>query len=106
MSKTVNKIGPADNGRRMSLAEFEQAEGQEGYVYELSRGIITVSDVPTRMHFFDWIVDPDKKVMVVMRHSRGRWIEMSVKPPAVYRTRLLPGLAFSIDAVFQAAGLS
>jgi hypothetical protein len=26
MSKTAIKIGPADNGRRMSLEEFEQAE--------------------------------------------------------------------------------
>jgi Uma2 family endonuclease len=93
MSKTVTKIGPADNGRRMSLAAFELAEGQEGY--------------PMRIGVKEyWIVDPDKKVMVVMRQSRGRWVEMTVKPPAMYRTRLLPGLAFSIDAVFQAAGLS
>ena len=34
----------------MSLEEFEHAEGQEGYLYELSRGIITVSDVPNRRH--------------------------------------------------------
>ena len=50
MSKTAIKIGPADNGRRMSLEEFEQAEEQEGYLYELLRGIITVSDVPNRLH--------------------------------------------------------
>src|SRR4029077_5629181 len=39
-------IGPKDHGRRMSLREYEPVEIQEGYLYELSRGIITVSDVP------------------------------------------------------------
>ena len=52
MSKTAIKIGPADNGRRMSLEDFELAEEQGGYLYELSRGIITVSDVPNRLHLF------------------------------------------------------
>jgi hypothetical protein len=201
MSKTAIKIGPADNGRRMSLEDFEQAEEQGGYLYELSRGIITVSDVPNRLHLFlvagmrnvlqtymaiqagriqiiaagheckllvgdfgserhpdlalyltpapeiddetlwnvwipeivievvspnsrkrdydekpeeylrigvkeYWIVDADKQVMVVMRRSRGRWALTTVEPPAIYRTRLLPGLEFSIEAVFDAAGIS
>ena len=201
MSKTAIKIKPTDTGRRMSLEEFELAEVQEGYLYELSRGIITVSDVPNRIHLHIvvairkllqaymalgaariqviaagsecklligdleserhpdlslhltpapeiddetlwrvwvpeivievvstssrtrdyeekpdeylrlgvkeyWIVDPDKQVMVVMRRSRGRWTKTTVKPPAVYETRLLPGLEFSIEAVFQSAGLT
>ena len=50
MGKTLIKIGPADHGRPMSLAEFEHAKVQEGYLYELSRGVITVSDVPNRRH--------------------------------------------------------
>jgi Putative restriction endonuclease len=50
MGKTLNKIGPADHGRPMSLADFEHAEVQEGYLYELSRGVITMSDVPNRLH--------------------------------------------------------
>ena len=50
MGKTIVKIGPADHGRRMSLKEFEHAKVQEGYLYELSRGIITLSDVPNRLH--------------------------------------------------------
>jgi len=50
MGKTLIKIGPADHGRPMSLAEFEHAKAQEGYRYELSRGVITVSDVPNRLH--------------------------------------------------------
>jgi Uma2 family endonuclease len=50
MGKTLIKIGPADHGRPMSLAEFEHAKWQEGYLYELSRGVITVSEVPNRLH--------------------------------------------------------
>jgi Uma2 family endonuclease len=200
MGKTLVKIGPADHGRKMSLAEFEHAQVQEGYLYELSRGIITVSDVPNRQHMllvvatrdqlqdykslnrgrihiiasgneckllipaFDserhpdlsvfltepppienanlwrhwfpeivievvspsshkrdyqekpaeylrrgareyWIIDPRKRAMVVMRRVRNRWTETLVRPPALYQTRLLPGLEFSCGAVFQAAGL-
>jgi Uma2 family endonuclease len=44
------KITPADHGRRMSLAEFEDAETQEGFIYELSRGVIVVSEVPNPWH--------------------------------------------------------
>lgn len=44
-------IGPRDHGRRMSLREFENANGKEGYRYELSRGIITVMNVPRFRHF-------------------------------------------------------
>jgi Uma2 family endonuclease len=50
MPQTAIKVGPADNGRRMSLAEFESAEGQPGHLYELSRGVVTVVDVPNRRH--------------------------------------------------------
>ncbi len=52
-----------------------------------------------------WIVDGQKKVMVVMRRVRNPWVERAIKPPAIYRPRLLPGLEFSCEAVFQAAGL-
>jgi Uma2 family endonuclease len=34
----------------MSLADFEHAEVQEGYLYELGRGVIVVSDVPKPKH--------------------------------------------------------
>jgi Uma2 family endonuclease len=50
MSKMITRIGPADHGRRMSLDDFEDAEAQEGYLYELSRGIVNVVDVPKRRH--------------------------------------------------------
>jgi len=202
MSKTITKVGPADHGRRMSLDDFEEAEGEHGHLYELSRGVVTVVEIPHPLHFrlvdaidrqlrayqhenprqivaigggaeckllieglqserhpnlavyktaqsegetsgeiwrrwvpeivievvspssrqrdYDqkpeeylrlgvkeyWIVDADERAMIVMRRSRGRWIEKSVRTPAVYRTRLLPGLAFSCSAVFKTAGLA
>jgi Uma2 family endonuclease len=50
MPKTVTRIGPADNGRRMSLEDFDHAEVEEGHLYELGRGVIVVSDVPDVRH--------------------------------------------------------
>jgi hypothetical protein len=44
------ELGPADDGRRMRLDDFDEAEGQEGYLYELSRGVVTVMDVPRKRH--------------------------------------------------------
>ena len=49
-----------------------------------------------------WIVDADEGVLKVFRRSRGRWAEREIRPPAEYRTRLLPGFAFSIAAVLEA----
>ena len=50
MTKTLAKVGPADHGKRMSLEDFDKAEAQEGHLYELSRGVITVSGVPKGRH--------------------------------------------------------
>jgi Uma2 family endonuclease len=50
MPKTAIKLSPADHGRRMSLADFEHADG-DGRLYELSRGVVTFMDVPNRPHF-------------------------------------------------------
>jgi Uma2 family endonuclease len=51
MPETTTIIGPQDHGRRMSLDEFDTAEGIEGYLYELSRGVIIVTDVPHPHHY-------------------------------------------------------
>lgn len=66
--KTAIKIGPKDNGRRMSLAEFDRAEAVDGYVYELSRGVITVVDVPNRKHLLQ--VDALRHQFAAFRVSR------------------------------------
>ena len=182
----------------MSLAEFEHADGQEGHVYELSRGVVTVVDVPDRRHALQldairdqlyaykhsnpgrihvvlpgseckillhgleserhpdlaiyklpplddeedqwatwipeivmevvsrssrhrdyeqkpdeylqfgilqyWILDAETQEMLVLRRFGGRWVRRVVRPPEVYKPRLLPGLEFDCGAVFRAAG--
>ncbi len=44
------RIGPADQGRTMTLEEFREAEEEEGYRYELARGVLEVSEVPNDPH--------------------------------------------------------
>ena len=199
MDKSQIRIGTADTGRRMSLADFELAASDEGCLFELSRGVVTVVDVPGRPHFdqvdeakrqlylyrathpnsvyrigepdvkllitdaeserhpdvalykqppdddeqdlwatwvpdlvievvsqgsrgrdYDekrdeylrfgvreyWIIDAsrgDAGEMMVLRRVGGRWAEKTVRPPAVHRPSILPGLSFDIAAVFAAA---
>ncbi len=43
-------IGPEDHGRRMSLDDFDRAIAREGYLYELGKGVIEVSEVPGADH--------------------------------------------------------
>jgi Uma2 family endonuclease len=49
-TKTKTKIGPHDHGRKMSLKSFEIAKVEEGYLYELARGYIVVSEVANYRH--------------------------------------------------------
>jgi Uma2 family endonuclease len=49
-SKAKSKIGPRQHGRKMSLKAFEFAEVEEGYLYELARGYVVVSEVPNFAH--------------------------------------------------------
>ncbi|MBV8557096.1 MAG: hypothetical protein JO116_16150, partial [Planctomycetaceae bacterium] len=51
---TRRRIGPADHGRRMTLEEFIEADFEEGWLYELARGVIDVTEVPGINH--GWIV--------------------------------------------------
>src|SRR5689334_25205178 len=44
------RIGPADHGRPMTPDEFREAEEQPGYLYELARGGLEVSEVPRDDH--------------------------------------------------------
>jgi Uma2 family endonuclease len=45
----IARIGPEMDGMPMSLAEFAQAEVDEGYLYELERGVVVV-DGPRLPH--------------------------------------------------------
>jgi Uma2 family endonuclease len=47
---TKTKIGPRDHGRRMSLKAFEFVPVEEGFLYELARGYIVVSEVANFPH--------------------------------------------------------
>lgn len=50
MSQIATIIGPNDHGRRMSLDEFDHAEVQEGFSYELGKLVVDVSDLPEPGH--------------------------------------------------------
>src|SRR5262249_13674654 len=50
MSTITRRIGPADHGQRMTLDEFIEAEFEEGWLYELARGVIDVTEVPGLNH--------------------------------------------------------
>jgi Uma2 family endonuclease len=43
-------LGRADIGRRLSLAQFIRADFEEGWLYELARGYLVVTDVPGVEH--------------------------------------------------------
>lgn len=45
-------LTPQDQGRALSLEEFEHASGQEGYLYELIDGKLEVSPLPDLPHDF------------------------------------------------------
>jgi Uma2 family endonuclease len=47
---TPLRIGPADNGRAMTLEDFLDAEVEEGCRYELARGVLEVIQVPDDSH--------------------------------------------------------
>src|SRR5262245_39918469 len=50
MASLATRIGPADHGRAMTLEEFRDAEEEEGYRYELARGVLEVTEVPNDPH--------------------------------------------------------
>src|SRR4051812_40106826 len=44
------RIGPADDGRALTLQEFLEADEEPGYRYELARGVLEVTEVPDDLH--------------------------------------------------------
>ena len=44
------KIGPSHNGRKMPFDRFIVADFQDGWLYELARGVIVVTDIPGINH--------------------------------------------------------
>jgi Uma2 family endonuclease len=50
MATTTRMIGPADHGQPMTLEEFAEADFEEGWLYELARRVIDVTEVPGLNH--------------------------------------------------------
>src|SRR5947208_681901 len=46
----TRRIGPADHGQRMTLDEFIEADFEEGWLYELARGVLEVTNIPGLNH--------------------------------------------------------
>jgi Uma2 family endonuclease len=63
ITKPRVKLGPQNQGQKMSLKVFEFAGVPEGHVYELARGVIVVSEGPDYWHAMqvevirDWLRD-------------------------------------------------
>ena len=50
MATATRRIGRADHGRRMRLADFIDADFEEGWLYELARGRVDATEVPGPSH--------------------------------------------------------
>ena len=50
MATVTLHLGPLDRGRRLTLDEFRNADCEEGYRYELGRGVLEVTKVPGTRH--------------------------------------------------------
>ena len=46
MEKLATKLTPADHGRRISREDFDRAERQDGFRYQLTNGMLYVSPLP------------------------------------------------------------
>lgn len=49
-TRTSRALGPGDQGRALTLRQFERADFEEGWLYELARGILVVTEVPNPEH--------------------------------------------------------
>jgi len=50
MSVMTRQIGPADHGQTITFADFIDADFEDGWLYELARGVIVVTEVPGVNH--------------------------------------------------------
>ncbi len=70
MSQVAIKVGPADNGRHMTLDDFEHAEVVPGYHYELGRGVIVVSDIPGRPQRGQYVFLRNQLIVYQLAHPK------------------------------------
>src|SRR5438105_23225 len=50
VAKTKTELGPQHHGRKMTLKRFEFAKTEDGWMYELARGYVVVTEVPNFPH--------------------------------------------------------
>lgn len=52
MADTVawTRLGPKHDGLRMTLDEFRAIDFEEGYLFELAKGVVVVAEVPSYFH--------------------------------------------------------
>jgi Uma2 family endonuclease len=50
MATITRRVGPIDHGERMTFDEFIEADFEDGWLYELARGVIVVTEVPGINH--------------------------------------------------------
>ncbi len=50
MVTITRRVGPSDHGQHLTLDEFIKADFEEGWLYELARGMVVVTEVPEVFH--------------------------------------------------------
>ena len=50
MATATFTIGPADHGRQVAFVDFIEADFEDGWLYELARGVVDVTEVPGPNH--------------------------------------------------------
>jgi Uma2 family endonuclease len=50
MATATFTIGPADHGRQVAFVDFIDADFEDGWLYELARGVVDVAEVPELSH--------------------------------------------------------
>jgi Uma2 family endonuclease len=79
-------LGPRDIGRPLSEAEYDAAEYQSGYRYELIRGRLYVMPAPELPH--DWVEQAVYRSLLSYAHTHSKVINYVTPKARVY----VPGL--------------
>lgn len=73
VAKSKTRLGPYDHGRKMSLKSFEFAQVEDGYLFELHRGYVIVSEVANYHH-----------AMQIMAILEAPWAYKIAHPDAIH----------------------
>jgi Uma2 family endonuclease len=73
LTKSKSTIGPRHHGRRMSLRSFEFAKAEEGWLCELARGYVVVTEVANYHHG-----------MQIIAINRPLWLYEATHPGTIH----------------------